>query len=72
MWAAFHLFENIRIESRGPAYLTDFDSKSMGLIYRPTLTIQAVFSVTDSVIIIHLAAVFSFISIDYSDWKVNE
>ena len=73
MWALFQLSGSTRIDATGTAtYISDFDSSSVGAIYRPILTIQPVISVGDSVKIIPFAGVSAFISLDFSDWTVNQ
>ncbi|MDH5518276.1 MAG: hypothetical protein OEY36_10755 [Gammaproteobacteria bacterium] len=72
MWAAFQLSGRTRIEAIGANYISDFDGNSVGMLYRPMITIQPVFSLGDSVKFIPFAGASAFISLDFSNWTVNE
>jgi len=77
MWAFFQLSGQSRVASltgtpSGTQYVSDFDGNTLGLMYRPVLTIQPVFSIGNALKFIPFAGASAFISVDYSSWELNE
>jgi hypothetical protein len=74
MWAAFTLSGNTRIASSSGSgtYISDFDGSSYGFLYRPVVTIQPVFTLSNSIKFIPFVGASSFLSLDYSYWELNE
>ena len=73
MYATYFLSGNSKIEARGvDTYVSDFDGNSYGVMYRPMLTLQPVFRFSNYVTFIPFAGLSAFISLDYSDWELNE
>ncbi len=77
MWATFQMSGNTRIDSQSipnesNRYISDFDVDSYGIVYRPMVTIQPVFTLNDAVKIIPFVGASSFVSVELSFWENSE
>lgn len=74
MWAFYNLSGNTRFESVGglETYRDDFDENSLGIVYRPMLTIQPRINIGDKFTFIPFAGITAFLNLDYSSWEVND
>ncbi len=76
MFSVFFMSGNTRMDSGpvnfGNSYISDYDEQTYGFAYRPTITLQPTFEITDSWSFIPFIGASAFISASFNTWYVNE